>query len=125
MSVALQKIDGVAKVEVSLNAGDANIRLEPTNRVSVEQIREAIRKNGFTPKEAEVTVVGKLVERGGRLVLEVSGPNVTLALSGPRAGELQAMAGTVVVLGGLVPEAPPGSKAPLTLEVRSFAPAGA
>ena len=52
MRVAVRKLDGVRSVTVSLNDGYADILLASQNTVTVERIREAIRRNGFTPREA-------------------------------------------------------------------------
>jgi len=76
--VAIQKIEGVASVDVSLQRGHAQVELKPGNRVRIEQLWEAVRKQGLTPKESRVVVVGKLagttlrVESAGA-VYEVSG----------------------------------------------------
>ena len=74
MSVALKKVNGVQDVKVSLNEGSAVIKLKDGNKVDVEQIREIIRKNGFTPKGAEVKVAGKVVERDGKPATFTSAP---------------------------------------------------
>lgn len=79
--VAVKKIEGVESVDVSLNGGLAVIRLAPENRVSVDQLRDAIRRNGFTPRDAEVRVTGKVVERDGRLALAVPGQAVPFLIS--------------------------------------------
>jgi len=50
--VAVRKLDGVRSVTVSLNDGYADILLTSQNTVTVERIREAIRRNGFSPREA-------------------------------------------------------------------------
>jgi len=52
---SLKKIGGVEDVKVSLNDGKAIISLKPGNTVTLEQIQDIVRKNGFTPKEANVT----------------------------------------------------------------------
>jgi copper chaperone CopZ len=66
VSVAVKKVNGVQDVKVSLNEGSADIKLKDGNKVGVEQIRDIIRKNGFTPKDAEVKVAGKVIERNGK-----------------------------------------------------------
>lgn len=108
MSVALKKIEGVASVTVSLNEGSAEIRFEPSNSVTPAQIREAIRRNGFTPKDAEVRAAGRVVERGGRPAFEVSGIALVYVLDGAdRVVEAvrKLPAGSRVVLRGRLPEA--------------------
>lgn len=80
MSVAIQKIDGVESVSVSLTAGLADIGLEPGNSIDPEQIREIVRDNGFTPKSAEVEVIGRIGEQAGRPVFSVTGADIVYLL---------------------------------------------
>ncbi len=103
MSVAIKKVNGVQDVKVSLNEGGADIKLKDGNKVDVEQIRDIIRKNGFTPKDADVKVAGKVVERNGQPALEVNGPDVVYLLEG-NVAPLKEMAGKQVVLVGRVLE---------------------
>ena len=107
MSVALQKIEGVENVDVSLNEGSATIKLKSHNKVTVEQVREVIRKNGFTPKDTRVRVAGKLIERNGKPALEVSGLDQVLLLSGPREKfvGLDQRTGQAAILVGTIHEA--------------------
>lgn len=62
----LSKLPGVTSVRVSLNEGKAVAQLAPDSTTTLAQIREVIRHNGFTPKDASVTVVGRLVRDGER-----------------------------------------------------------
>lgn len=80
MRVAVNKIEGVTSTTVSLNDGMATVQLAPANRVSIEEIREVIRANGFTPKQAEVRVSGVLIQRGDTLALSVTGGRQLFAL---------------------------------------------
>ena len=73
MRVATLKIDGVETVTVSLQRAVADIKLREGNRVTIDQILQMVRNNGFTPKEANVTAVGTPVERGGAPAFAVSG----------------------------------------------------
>lgn len=117
MSVALKKVEGVESVNVSLNEGLATIRLREGNKATVEQLRHVVRKNGFTPKESTVTVVGKVIERNGKPALEVNGPDVVLLLTGDVA-ELSKRMGKRVVVSGVVPA--PGNNEPETIEVKTI-----
>jgi len=103
VSVAVKKVNGVQDVKVSLNEGSAAIKLKDGNKVDVDQIRDIIRKNGFTPKDTEVKVVGKVIERNGKPALEVNGPDVVYLLEG-NVAPLKEMTGKQVVLAGQVPE---------------------
>jgi hypothetical protein len=79
--VAALKLPGVESIDVSLERAVAEIRLRAGNTITLAQIREIVRKNGFTPKDATVTVVGNLTERGGKPALSVSGTAVVLLLA--------------------------------------------
>ena len=71
---ALKKFSGVESVEVSLNKGLASVKLKPGNTVQPQEFWEAVRRNGFTPKETRVMVRGE-VTNAGRLQFKVSGTN--------------------------------------------------
>src|ERR1043166_8611851 len=71
VSVAIQKVDGVASVEVTLKRGHAEVQLKPGNRVRVEQLWEAVRKQGLTPKDTAVVIRGTL--DGSTLTVPPSG----------------------------------------------------
>ena len=80
MRVAVQKLPGVESVNVSLERASTEIQLRPGNSITLDQLRSIIKNNGFTAKEATVTVVGKLIERGGQLALEVTGTNTVMLI---------------------------------------------
>lgn len=73
--VALKKVPGVDSVHVNLNAGLASVKLRPANTVTVEQLWEIVKNNGFSPKETRVTVQGELILAQGKPQLKVSGTN--------------------------------------------------
>lgn len=66
----LKKLSGVTAVRVSLNEGKAVVSLAPDSRTTLAQIREVIRDNGFTPKDAEAKVAGRLVHEGERVWID-------------------------------------------------------
>ncbi len=113
MRVAVKNIPGVDSVRVSLNQGYAEIAFAPENRVSVEQVRKAIRKNGFTPREARVRVRGRLARKESGIVLEL--PEGALRLMGPSEllARLGGAGGSAVVLEGVVSESVTGAVAAL------------
>jgi copper chaperone CopZ len=123
VSVAIKKIEGVSSVQVSLNEGVADIVLKPRNKVTVEAVREVVRRNGFTPKDAQVQVAGQVVERGGKPALEVSEADVVYPLLPVAAGPglPKDATGKKVTVAGRIPE--PGKQKdaePLVLEVGSI-----
>lgn len=83
--VAVQKVDGVESVELSLERAEADIRLRQDNRVSLEQFRKIVKANGFEPRQATVTVVGTVRELGGQLAFEVSGVTSPLIISSDKS----------------------------------------
>ena len=130
MRVVVGKIEGVQSVKVSLKEGLATIQFAPSNRVTVARIRDAIRKNGFTAREAEVRVAGSLVQRGDTLALVVPGSDDVFVLEdapgakGTVAELRRREPSTRVVLTGQVPTARTRVVGlPNRLLVRSFAAA--
>jgi hypothetical protein len=125
--VVVGKIEGVQSVKVSLNEGVATIQLAPSNRVTVAKIRDAIRSNGFTAREAEIRVAGSLVQRGDTLLLVVPTTDEAFVLEaapnsrGAIAQLRHAGSNARVTLLGQVP-GPAGRKsiAPARLLVRSI-----
>jgi len=68
----MKKIAGVESVTVSLNQGITNIQLQPGNAVRIEQILRTVTNNGFTPKEARVRAIGKVISAEGKLKFQVA-----------------------------------------------------
>jgi copper chaperone CopZ len=66
----LKKMDGLQNVRVSLNDGKAYLELSENNSLSLNQIQEEVKKNGFSAKKAEVVIEGKLVNKNGGFELE-------------------------------------------------------
>ena len=110
---ALKKIPGVESVDVSLNKGLASVKLKPGNTVKPEEFWEAVRKNGFTPKETTVLVRGAV--QGGKL--RVTGTNQLLDLTPDLENDLKALAGKTITVQGTIT---PGKdmKTPAPLRVR-------
>lgn len=80
MRVALQKQPGVDAVDVSLEKATVDVRLRAGNAITLAQVREIIKSNGFTSRDATLTAVGTLVQRDGGPVFEVSGTNIALRI---------------------------------------------
>ncbi len=84
MRVAVEKLPGVDAVRVSLNEGYADITFAESNAVTVTQVRDAIRRNGFTPREARVRIRGRIAPGEGGLALDAPGAG-RFALTGDSA----------------------------------------
>ncbi|MBW3564521.1 MAG: heavy-metal-associated domain-containing protein [Acidobacteria bacterium] len=82
MRVALQKIEGVDSVRVSLNEGIADVRLKEGNEVTIEQVRQIATDSGFTPRGAEVEVAGTIVSHreAGQVAFRVTGQDLIYIL---------------------------------------------
>ena len=124
MSVALNKIPGIESVETSLNQGKAFMRLKPGNSVRFDDLIQRIRDNGFTPKEAKVTVRGEVLSIGGKLRLKVLGIDQTYDLvsspTSPGSGaELGKQAGKVIAIEGVIP-AREGRTFPTVIQVSAW-----
>lgn len=64
---------GVESVEVSLNKGLASVKLKPGNTLTMQQFWQAVKRNGFTPKESSVIVRGEVVNTPGKSQLKMPG----------------------------------------------------
>ncbi len=89
MRVAMQKVDGVQQVRVSLKEGLTVLDLKPDNRVTLAKLREIIKNNGFVSRDAVVVASGKQVPDGSSILFEVGGtgerlrPTVSPTPEGP------------------------------------------
>ena len=125
----MRKVPGVESAKVSLNKGEALLRLKPGNSITVERIRQVVLDNGFTPKDADAEVVGRIVELNGLPALAVNGVDLVYSLDDHRkatgkVNELWKKAREKdVVVTGRFPETSTKGRAvePRVLEVRAFA----
>lgn len=88
MSVAVKKIDGVQSVDVSLNKGLVSIELAVGNHLTMPELRRVITANGFSPKDAAVTVDGTLENRADTPTLRVDGTEEVLVLAPTSSGSV-------------------------------------
>ena len=112
---ALKKFSGVESVEVSLNKGLATVKLKPGNSVQPQEFWEAVRKNGFTPKETRVVVRGEVIN-AGRLQFKVAGTSQLFDLKGDPKLFNEAVGKTIVINGVLTPGK--DLKIPVPMEAR-------
>lgn len=73
MRVALEKVDGIQSVSVTLKRGVAHMILKKGNTVRLTDLRRIIKEAGYTSRDATVTVVG---------TVRTAGPHLTLAVEG-------------------------------------------
>jgi hypothetical protein len=105
----MKGIQGVNTVDVDLNTGLVTIKLTPGNNASMRQFNQAVEKNGFTHKDADIVAKGKLTGTADAPVLEISGTEDRYALS-PTAAELDigSLLGKTVTVTGVLPQSPKG-----------------
>lgn len=118
MSVSVKKIAGVESVHVYLNKGLVDITLKPGNTVKLAQLRKAIRDDAFTPKQARVTVIGKLFHEGGRLEFKVAGTNEEFPVRSTTQKSWQTQVGRELTVKGLI-SAPVNHEGPGVLQITS------
>ena len=67
----LKKMDGLEKIQVSLNKGKAYISLASENTLTLQQIQEEVKSNGFSARKAEVILQGELLLKGNAWQINV------------------------------------------------------
>ncbi len=68
----LKKLDGVGEVKIQVNKGLAELMVKKEGSIAVEQVSDAVKKAGFTPKEITITAIGHVGEIKGLPSFEVS-----------------------------------------------------
>ena len=107
--VSMKGIQGVNTVDVDLNTGLVSIKLAPGNSAAMRQFNEAVEKNGFTHKDANVIVRGQLSGSAQAPFLEVTGTKDRYALTPLSAGtDISALLGKTVVVEGVLPQSGKG-----------------
>jgi cation transport ATPase len=118
--VSMKGIQGVNTVDVDLNTGLVTIKLNPGNSAVMRQFNEAVEKNGFTHKDADIIAKGKLTGTVSAPILEITGTQDRYALSPANAGaDIASLFGKTVTVAGLLPQAPKG-KVSVTLRYRTI-----
>jgi copper chaperone CopZ len=117
--VSMKGIQGVNTVDVNLNTGLVSIKLTPGNNAVMRQFNEAVEKNGFTHKDANVVVRGQLSGSAQAPFLDVTGTKDRYALTPLAAGkDISGLLGKAVLIDGMLPQSGKG-KVSDTLRYRS------
>jgi cation transport ATPase len=117
--VSMKGIQGVNTVDVDLNTGLVSIKLTPGNGAAMRQFNEAVEKNGFTHKDANVVARGQVTGSAQAPFLEVTGTKDRYALTPIAAGiDISGLLGKTVVVDGVLPQSGKG-KVPDTLRYKS------
>jgi len=121
--VSMKGVPGVNTVDVDLNTGLVSIKLNPGNSAAMRQFNEAVEKNGFTHKDAQVIVRGQLSGSVRAPFLDVAGANDRYALAPLAAGtDISSLLGKTVVIDGVLPQSAKG-KVSDTLRYKTIAEA--
>ena len=106
MRVAVQEMPGVASAEVSLEEGEVTVALEEGNQVRLDALRQVIRNQGFTPRDADIRARGVVERRGDRFLFRTPGGEVVLDVDADPSvvPALEERAGRPLVVQGRVEE---------------------
>src|SRR4051812_45025349 len=72
------KVHGVESADVSLDEASADIRLKSDNAVSIPQLRDLMKKNGYPTKDAQVAARGRIVDRDGPVLDLLNGVTMSI-----------------------------------------------
>jgi hypothetical protein len=106
---------GVNAVDVDLNTGLVSVKLGPGSSASMRQFNEAVERNGFTHKDANIVAKGTISGTASAPIFEVAGTQDRFALKPSAASnDLTTLVGKTVTIAGTLPQAAKG-KVPDTL----------
>lgn len=103
---AFERTRGVKHVDVSMKDGTVALELADQNHVTMEQVWDSIKRVGFTPGDAKVTVRGAV--KGGSMVVSVIDKTIVLEGKAPE--------GENVELKGVIAP-PPDPRTPVKLRI--------
>ena len=93
----LKKIKGVESATFRTKDSVAVLELKPGNTVTLGEIRDAVKRMGYTPAGAKVIVRGEARKEPGKWILRVTGVDAEYPLVGQEIRE----GGAIVVEGSL------------------------
>lgn len=76
----MQKVPGITSVKVSLNDGLTVLDFAPDNNVTLGQLRQLIRNNGFVTNESRIVARGSIARLSGAVTFEVRGSKERFAV---------------------------------------------
>lgn len=103
----MKNMDGAKNVTLSLNEGKTTAEFVQGSKVTLKDIRDAIRKGGFDARDATLSITGTLNREGERWILSLpSGERYQLERYDEMIPEsdLQERRGQEITLTGLVPK---------------------
>jgi copper chaperone CopZ len=103
---AFERLRGVKHVEVGFSEGTVTLDLADQNRITIEQVWDAIKRVGFTPGDTKVTVRGSV--KGAALTISVIDKTIGIEGSAPEGDAVE-------VKGTITP--PPDPRTPIKLRI--------
>ena len=120
----LKKVQGVGDVKIYVEKGLANLKHRKDQSIMYQEVESAVKDAGFTPGEIRMTVVGKISQDYGTLVLAKSDMKLLLKDNDKLRtlrSELKSAWERVRLIGRLSNENPKGGQRhPYTLAVEDF-----
>ena len=74
-------------MEVSLDKANADIRFSPDNKITLPQLRQIIKKNGYPTRDAQVEARGRVVDRNGTPALDLLNGSTLKLASKPQSSK--------------------------------------
>lgn len=81
VNVALTKVEGVDRVDVSLNKALATVKLKPGNKASLAQMLKLIHEKGYTIPQVSLELRGDPSKTQVGMVFKASGTGESFALA--------------------------------------------
>jgi copper chaperone CopZ len=103
---AFEKLRGVKHVDMSMNDGTVTLELADQNRITLEQIWDAIKRVGFTPGDTKVTVRGAV--KGDSLTISIIDKTIKIEGQAQEAENIE-LKGTITP--------PPDPRTPVKLHI--------
>jgi copper chaperone CopZ len=102
----LKKIKGVETASFRMEGSVVVLQLKPGNSTPLEEVRDALKRVGYTPKDAKVTVRGEARREGEKWLFRVTGgaAEYPLDVSGGReiADQVRKSAGGSAIIEGSI-----------------------
>jgi cation transport ATPase len=97
----MSRFRGVESATVNAQKGVVTVKLAATNRVRIEQLRDAIEQDGTKVKYADIEATGTIAQDGGKWILRMESNPATYELAGSSLKE-----GPAIVTGKASPIKP-------------------
>jgi copper chaperone CopZ len=109
LTTTFKKLHGVERVETSTEKGSVRLDLSRPNRVSLEQVWDAIKRVGFTPGETKVNLRGTVKIDGSKTSIELPESGKIYEIEGRTAAGESDLKGTT--------QPPPDPRTPIRIRL--------